>query len=194
MQNSDRHRNNLATIDLLSEMHQNSVIMIVLCGIPGCGKSTFADYLVKQLQQICVDRWISFNQDRLGSRMCVIERTSDSLRSRQCVIIDRCNFNVSQREHWIKLAQDFIIDAVVCLVLPEYDNTALCITRAFDRSDSDGIHHADTDWNKVCLRMKSEFQLPVLNEGFSGVYICKSHDDLVAFIDALKRASTREYI
>jgi hypothetical protein len=102
------------------------------------------------------------------------------------IIIDRCNFDASQRGHWISIAKESADRkiSVFGLVLPNYDDVEFCSVRAFQRGD-DGIHEAGTDWRKVCNRMKKDFQLPTLDEGFQGIYYSTSEDDTTAIIQVL---------
>jgi hypothetical protein len=88
-----------------------------------------------------------------------------ALLSGDSVIIDRCNFDPKQRQHWTKLADEiqfeqenmpilkdkFINDSQnpiesrikkifkLCLVLPNSNDVRFCSDRAFGRGD-DGVH------------------------------------------------------
>eukprot|EP01033_Poteriospumella_lacustris_P020282 gene20282-14837_t len=50
-------------------------IMLVLCGIPGSGKSTFARRLLAAIPVDYQPYWISLNQDALGDRKTVMAHT-----------------------------------------------------------------------------------------------------------------------
>ena len=100
------------------------------------------------------------------------------------VIIDRCNFDATQRGHWIQLAQQYNADLIAAVLLPEYNNVTICSSRAFMRGD-DGIHDADTDWMGVCNRMFNEFQYPSVEEGLTDIYQCDNQEEVEILIDLI---------
>ena len=167
--------------NLYSQQTNSTMIMIILCGIPGTGKSTFARRLVNSLPHTYQTRWDIYNQDVLGSRKNVEISTIESLRSKRCVIIDRCNFDEKQRITWIDLGHQYNVNMMISVVLPDYDNVQVCSLRAFNRGN-DGIHENDVDWNMVCNIMKTDFKLPTLKEGVHGVYQCNNEDDVNSLI------------
>jgi hypothetical protein len=109
---------------------------------------------------------------------------------RQSVIVDRCNFDAKQRQHWVELGQRYSADAVLCIVM---HSTAVnvCSQRAIARGD-DGIHKDGdkTNWSRVCTIMRDDFRFPALHEGLQGVYKCTGDDsgaDAEAVASALRR-------
>lgn len=68
-------------------------LLVVLVGMPGSGKSTFAEELISQHPEC----WRRISQDVLGSRQRCIQRAKAALREGHHVLIDRCNFDESQR-------------------------------------------------------------------------------------------------
>ena len=68
-------------------------LLVVLVGMPGSGKSTFAEELISQHPEC----WRRISQDVLGSRQRCIQRAKAELREGHHVLIDRCNFDESQR-------------------------------------------------------------------------------------------------
>lgn len=98
---------------------QQRCFMVVLCGLPGSGKSTFA----RSLEASHPNKFVRINQDELKSRQkCerkvrqLLRRTTKSPSSSvsasssstqlQCPIIDRCNFDANQRSTWYRLAEE----------------------------------------------------------------------------------------
>ena len=75
--------------------------LLVLCGLPGSGKSTTAERLAR-------GGWSVVNQDSLGSRQACMKAARQALRQQGRVVIDRCNVNAAQRAIWTQLAvQEF---------------------------------------------------------------------------------------
>ena len=72
--------------------------LIVLVGVPGSGKSTFAKKLEKA-------GYIRVNQDDLGSRKACKRAVENAFNNKQKVVVDRCNFDVNQRKCWLDLAE-----------------------------------------------------------------------------------------
>ncbi len=152
-------------------------LMILLCGIPGSGKSTFARKLISSLPTDHQNSWLHLNQDALKSRNMVIDRTLLGLQEQKNIIIDRCNFDVAQRIHWIELAQQCPMYLILCVVVPNFGDVDLCSQRAFIRGNSDGVHDEETNWQMVCKRMKQEFSYPSESEGIHCIYPCESWND-----------------
>jgi adenylate kinase family enzyme len=166
---SDRHYSASSACDLR--------LMILLCGIPGCGKSTFSRNLLGRLPEQQRNNWLHLNQDALKTRHAVMDRTLQGLQDQKNIIIDRCNFDVTQRLHWIELARQCPTYFVLCVLLPNFDDVGTCSERAFIRGNSDGVHEEDTDWLMVCNRMKHDFVFPTFEEGIDGIYPCETTAD-----------------
>jgi predicted kinase len=113
-----------------------------------------------------------------------------ALQSGLHVVIDRCNFDVSQRRHWLQLALVHAVrpPKILCIVMEDFANVELCSRRAFLRGSSDGAHKESTDWYAVCKRMAAEFRYPDLSEGFDSIVQLTSAEDCRQVIDALVSA------
>jgi len=107
------------------EFRQQS--MFLLIGLPGSGKSTFAHSLEKAMPW----RYHRINQDSTRCRTKCEADCRQSLAYGNSVIIDRCNYDVSQRSSFLNIAQEFNIpvDVVVFTVSAEE-----CIKRCQKRS------------------------------------------------------------
>lgn len=153
----------------------SEVFVLILCGIPGCGKSTLAANLLNEVQTndaISNKRWKILCQDVLGNRLRVLKTAKTCLNSNCNVIIDRCNFDVSQRAHWIQLAKEFRAKSI-CIVLPQATALDICIERAIARGN-DGIHDINTNWCEVCGRMWRQYVPPTLAEGMDSILVYNS--------------------
>jgi aprataxin len=111
--------------------------MLLLVGIPGSGKSTFAQYLTS----LNTSRYVRINQDELKSRDKCERLTRVALKQSQCPIIDRCNFDPKQRSHFIGIAQEFNVP-VDCIVLDV--SVSVCLERCLNRD-----HHPTIDGNNA---------------------------------------------
>lgn len=77
---------------MLQKIHVPRCIMLI--GVPGSGKSTFATALREGLFRPCVIA----NQDDLGKRKC-----REVAASKTTVVLDRCNLQCSERAEWRKI-------------------------------------------------------------------------------------------
>ncbi|KAF7309624.1 hypothetical protein MIND_00333400 [Mycena indigotica] len=86
-------------------------IVLILVGLIGSGKSTFAQAVTQHFPS-----FVRCNQDDLGDRRQVELLARRSLKSGCSVIIDRTNFDHTQRAHWIRIAAEFPATQVWVLV------------------------------------------------------------------------------
>ncbi|KAI5197327.1 hypothetical protein E4T38_08041 [Aureobasidium subglaciale] len=93
--------------------------LIVCCGLPGSGKSTFAAQLTKL-------GYTTISQDELGSRTACLNALSNALESGRKILVDRCNSYVEDREQW--LAHAFHPDDALCVWFDVDPET--CVRRA----------------------------------------------------------------
>lgn len=75
-------------------------ILLILVGLVGSGKSTLAQSLSTQLD------WTRVCQDDLGDRRSCEGRVERALREGKDVVVDRVNFDATQRQHFLRLAGD----------------------------------------------------------------------------------------
>jgi predicted kinase len=93
----------------LNNIHQMSTLqqkpsILLLVGLPGSGKSTFAN----ALEKVQPWKYVVVNQDQLKTRQKCLDKTKRILMEEQkCVVIDRCNFNFTQRQYFFELVDSF---------------------------------------------------------------------------------------
>lgn len=155
----------------LLEIKENGEVhnkVMILCGLPGSGKSTFA----KELES---KGWVRVNQDELGSRKTCKKVMSEALKDGFNVVVDRCNFDINQRKAWIDLAAKHGITNVSCLWLDIDKET--CCERVSKRENHPTIK-PDSDGEKIIDQFSRIFVGPELSEGFVNVTVLKDNNDL----------------
>ena len=129
--------------------------VVVLCGIPGCGKSTLATALKAR-------GFAVVSQDALGSRQKCEQAVSDHVKAGTKVVVDRCNHTHQQRELWLALARAGAPAGRACLVVHVDAPVALCKKRVLSRK-----HHATLPARQescaIVERFAKEFE-PVAQE------------------------------
>ncbi|KAH0288725.1 hypothetical protein KCU62_g4958, partial [Aureobasidium sp. EXF-3399] len=98
--------------------------LIICCGVPGSGKSTFAS-------QLATLGYTIISQDELGSKTACLNALSNKLESGGKVIMDRCNPYIEDREQW--LAHAFHPNNALCVWFDI--NPEICTRRADARTN-----------------------------------------------------------
>ena len=85
----------------MSTTPQQPQCLILLCGLPGSGKSTVA-----RLLEAANTQYVRVNQDDLGgNRRRVEARVRQVLAAGQSPLVDRCNFDAAQRRRFVQLVR-----------------------------------------------------------------------------------------
>lgn len=141
--------------------------MVVLAGIPGSGKSTYAKRLNEVQGEACGMKYEIISQDELGSKGAAIERCERALAAGKNVIIDRCNFSQQQRRIWIDLARKYKVKEISCVVMKT--DVEACIERVLGRQGHPTLNDQVPPDRKVQIirRFQSEWEGPTSEEGFN---------------------------
>lgn len=134
--------------------------VVVLCGPPGSGKTTFCEKYPS---------YIRISQDDLGSRHMCLSLYRKSLAEGRNIIVDRCNITKLQRNLWISLAKDKGVTEIDCISLvidPE-----LAIKRVSERKGHPSITE-DFSLEKIkdiVYYFHKAYEPPELTDGFDKV-------------------------
>mmetsp|Transcript_38441 Transcript_38441/g.63701 ORF Transcript_38441/g.63701 Transcript_38441/m.63701 type:complete len:199 (-) Transcript_38441:322-918(-) len=153
-------------------------ILLVLVGIPGSGKSTFARRVIADATAMPMRmRWQRISQDVLGSRGSCIAAAQCALDAGDHLIIDRCNFNVLQREHWLNLRGAAGAHCVaVFLDVPQHEALRRVLGRLTHEGGVDSDSMSERKIRSIIARMYNDLCPPQLVEGFDEVHVCRSDE------------------
>lgn len=142
--------------------------LILLMGLPGAGKSTWAN---------AQSNTIVINQDFLGSKQECIRLFKEALKDgTKDITIDRCNINKSQRKTWIDIAKFYGVKDIELL----WFNIPIeeCVNRVINRNNHLTITN-DLDVVKkrtICYNFKDTLEFPDTHEGFTSITIRTTND------------------
>lgn len=134
-----------------------SAVLLVLCGLPGSGKSTLCSALAPL-------GWVRISQDELGTRELCLKEMMKALKGGKKVVLDRTNLSKSERRMWAAPAAELGVTRIECVLL-DLDK-ALCLARAQARQNHPTL--APELAEEVLLKMK--VQEPHVREGFAAVH------------------------
>ncbi|CAM9517294.1 unnamed protein product [Ectocarpus fasciculatus] len=145
--------------------------ILVLAGIPGSGKSTLASFLEDMGWCVCL------NQDTLGSREKCRRRAQQVLEKGGRVLIDRCNFDQSQRVTWLDLAVSISLHKDACIAVWLDIPIDVCQGRVQSRVGHPTLG-AGLASAGIVKRVARDFRPPHRKEGFHTVLRCQGDQDL----------------
>ncbi|KAI0674647.1 AAA domain-containing protein [Trametes maxima] len=136
-------------------------IVLILAGLIGSGKSTFAQALEQYFPEVrrC-------SQDELGDRRSVESLARRSLQDGMSVCIDRTNFDESQRAIWINIAREFPrVQPWVIVFDTPYE---ICTARIKERTGHPTITSPELGI-QVLERFRSQYRPPAPHEGYTRI-------------------------
>lgn len=152
--------------------------VLILVGLPGSGKSTLAAHIVSNFPS-----FVRVSRDELGSKeKCTIFAKSQLVIGRD-LVIDRCNFNSSQRSIWMKLAKEYGC-SFHCIVIGGASSTSAskgvdsstidaCMKRAATRSQHEGgLNETSlgvTEVHDIVRDIARQYVPPNVVEGFGKI-------------------------
>ncbi|KAF8449067.1 hypothetical protein L210DRAFT_3389039 [Boletus edulis BED1] len=175
----------------LPDPFQKEQTVLILVGLIGSGKSTFAQALESYFP-----RFRRCNQDDLGNRQQVEELAYHTLREGRSPCIDRTNVNATQRSYWSAIARAFPGTSISIIVFDTpYDVCASRLQRRISHPTIKSAQHGMAVLNKFA----SDFQLPSPDEEYDHIIYLRpadyprpeyTRDDILSILGRLN-ASTR---
>ncbi|KAJ3220830.1 hypothetical protein HK099_003986 [Clydaea vesicula] len=156
-------------INFVGEKTANWQLMI-LCGLPGSGKSYFSKLLAKKKKNC-----IRISQDEAGNKsICenLVSNYSKTLGKNQ-LIIDKCNPTPQDRLHWFNLANCSIKD---CIVIYFSASPEICLKRCEQRLSHETVKPNSA--KNVVESFHKQFVVPdIKKEKFNALYTVSSFAD-----------------
>ena len=151
---------------------------VVLVGLPGSGKSTFAAALARHGGDRAPGAWAVASQDDLGRRACVqlVGRSA----GRRRLVLDRCNVSAAERREWVRGLMHAPQPNDVACVYFEADVDA-CIARVAAHEDHPTIPRGHGEG--IVRSFASRLEPPTVDEGlYARVEVVRSREDADALL------------
>lgn len=134
--------------------------LIMLCGLPCSGKTTFANELMLSYFKSNICNFIHINADELGYSESV--RLFNSNAKSNIIILDMCNHIQTKRTEWINDYKSLTSNEIICIYWS--NDKSLCINRLESREN-----HDMTNPN-VIKEMSLKYKYPSLEENIDKIF------------------------
>jgi len=166
------------------------VRLLLLCGIPGSGKSTFATALTECRT---TTEWIVVNSDELGSRKKCEAAVRTGLKRKAVVrvCLDRCNQTRRHRSEFIHLGRQAGVPPDEMAIVHFEHDVQTCVSRCIKRVNHPTLSAAtgDADVKAIVQRFAYDFEVPDLSEGAGTVVSAARLDEGGAAAEQLEPAT-----
>lgn len=171
---------------------QAPILLVVLVGIPGSGKSTFAKSLIDG-DASGGRKWARISQDVLGTRQKCVRAANRALECGEHILVDRCNFDEQQRSHWLGLErppkrQQHKI--AVYLPLPLQTAQQRVLKRGIHEGGVDTAIMSESKILGIVRRMHSSLRPPELEEGFDELLVVGDEQQRLEALERLWAAAS----
>lgn len=178
-QENDNWNEPLMQIEYIPPDSENTVFqpsMLLLAGLPGSGKSTFARSIVQAMPY----KYARVNQDEMQTRQKCIIAAKKAMSTGLSVIVDRCNFDHAQRQVWYDVAAEYHypVDCVVFQV-----PVPLCIERCQQRDNHETVAPAQA--SRIVNTVHRQWQIPTRKEKKLSLRAYQEIKNSTQFNDAL---------
>lgn len=178
-QNRDCWKEPLIQVEYITPDSTNTLFqpfMLLLAGLPGSGKSTLARSLVDAMPY----KFARVNQDEMKSRNNCVTEAKKAMANGLSVIVDRCNFDTSQRQVWYDLAAQYHypVDCVVFQV-----SIPICIQRCQQRTNHETV--APNEAARIVNLVHRQWKSPTRQEKLQSLRSCRQISNSTEFNKAL---------
>lgn len=130
--------------------------MIIMCGLPGAGKSTFTKHILKYY----CDDMVRVNNDEYGYKECC-KIVMDNIK-KKIILVDICNATIEYRKLWL----DNMVDGKAWCIFMDTP-VEECIYRAQNRKDHETLRPSGA--KRVITEVNDKLVPPTKKEGFSQI-------------------------